>query len=193
MIGYLEGTFVELSPTFTYVEVNGLGYEVQISLNTFNQISQLGKGKLYTHLQVREDGWSLYGFAEKSEKEAFQKLISISGVGANTARMMLSSLTPADLYRIVTAGDSKSLEKIKGIGGKTAQRIILELKGKVLFDAQDDKYNLNPVHNTSESDALHALLGLGITRANAEAAIQKVSLAADAPVESIIKEALKHL
>lgn len=191
MIGYLEGKFVEMSPTFTYMDVHGLGYEVQISLNTYHQISELPEGKLFTHLQVREDAWTLYGFADKAEKEAFQKLIGISGVGANTARMMLSSLTPSDLYRIVTAGDSAALERIKGIGSKTAQRILLELKGKVSPPDHSSVTNAPAIHNTTESDALHALLGLGITRAQAESTLRKVDKSLS--VEAMIREALKNI
>lgn len=191
MIGYLEGKFVEMSPTYTYIDVQGLGYEVQISLNTYHQISELSEGKLFTHLQVREDAWTLYGFADKVEREAFQKLIGISGVGANTARMMLSSLTPSDLYRIVTAGDSAALERIKGIGTKTAQRILLELKGKVTPPEHTPTTSSTPLHNTTETDALHALLGLGITRAQAESALKKVDKSLG--VEAMIREALKNI
>lgn len=191
MIGYLEGKFVELNPTSTFVDVNGVGYEVQISLNTYNQINQLKEGKLFTYLQVREDGWTLYGFADKSEKEAFQKLIAITGVGANTARMMLSSLTPADLYRIVASGDSAALERIKGIGAKTAQRILLELKGKVTPPDHSELSGNADIHNSQVSDALYALLGLGISKPQAEAALKEVDKSLS--VEQMIREALKHI
>lgn len=193
MIGYLEGKLVELTPTSTFLDINGLGYEINISLNTYNQIQGKTTCKLFTHLQVREDAWTLYGFAEKTEKEAFIKLISISGVGANTARMMLSSLTYKELYQIILSGDSKPLEKIKGIGTKTAQRIILELKGKVDFDDDMERYNLDNVHNSSNNDALYALLGLGISKPHAEAALKKIPNRNELPLEVLIKEALKNM
>jgi len=181
-------------PTHTYLDVGGVGYDIQITLHTFELISGKESCLLYTHLQVREDGWTLYGFATEAERESFRKLLSISGVGATTARLILSSLTSQDLSRIVANGDSKALEKVKGIGGKTAQRIILELKGK-LAEAVPGEFNILP-HNTKESDALNALLGLGIGKAMAEAAVKKATDLAGADtisVEELIKAALKNL
>lgn len=192
MIGYLEGKLVGLTPTFTYLDVKGVGYEIQISLNTYQKISELKETKIFTHLQVREDGWTLYGFASLAEKEAFIKLIAINGIGANTARVMLSSLTPEELYKIIAAGDSKPLEKIKGIGGKTAQRIILELKGKIDINALAQDLDAAP-HNTLDQDALYALIGLGIAKNTAEAALKKVDISIHHTVEARIKEALKNL
>lgn len=192
MIGYIEGKYVDMTPTITYVDVNGVGYEVQISLNTYQQINGKKEGKLFTHLHVREDAWTMYGFAELAEKEAFQKLITISGIGAATARVMLSSLTPGELYQIIAAGDNKALEKVKGIGAKTAQRIILELKGKVDLSTVDPKISAF-AHNTIEQDALNALMGLGIAKQVAERAIGKVNKEINITVETIIKEALKNL
>jgi len=194
MFGYLEGKLVGLTPTQTYLDVGGVGYDVHITLHTYERISGMERCLLYTHLQVREDGWTLYGFASELERETFRKLLSISGVGAATSRLILSSLAPQDLSRIVANGDSKALEKVKGIGGKTAQRIILELKGK-LPEAVSGEFNILP-HNTTEIDALNALLGLGIGKAMAEAALKKAaSLTGDAvvSVEDLIKTALKNL
>lgn len=194
MFGYLEGKLVGLTPTHTYLDVNGVGYDIQITLNTYELISGKETCLLYTHLQVREDGWVLYGFATESERETFRKLLSISGVGSGTSRLILSSLTANDLSRIVANGDNKALEKVKGVGGKTAQRIILELKGK-LSDAVTAEFNNLP-HNTIESDALNALLGLGISKAMAEGAVKKaLSLAGNevVSVEELIKTALKNL
>lgn len=194
MFGYLEGKLVGLSPTHTYLDIGGVGYDVQITLQTFELISGKETCLLYTHLQVREDGWTLYGFATIPERDSFRKLLSISGVGAATSRLILSSLTSQDLSRIVANGDSKALEKVKGIGGKTAQRIILELKGK-LPEVVPGEFNNLP-HNTKESDALNALLGLGIGKSMAEAAIKKATnLAGDdvMSVEDLIKTALKNL
>lgn len=181
-------------PTQTYLDVGGVGYEVQLTLNTYEAISGKDSCRLYTHLQLREDAWVLYGFATETERSAFQRLLSVSGVGAATARILLSSLTAGDLNAIVLNGDSKALEKVKGIGAKTAQRIILELKGK-LPEVVTGEFNILP-HNTKENDALNALLGLGISKAMAETAVRKAKTLAgseDISVEEWIKSALKNL
>jgi Holliday junction DNA helicase RuvA len=194
MFGYLEGKLVGLTPTQTYLDVGGVGYEVQLTLHTYEAISGQDTCRLYTHLQIREDAWVLYGFATEHERSAFQRLLSISGVGSATARILLSSLSPNDLNVIVLSGDSKALEKVKGIGAKTAQRIILELKGK-LPETLPGEFNLQP-HNTKENDTLNALLGLGIGKAVAEAAVRKAKTMAgteDISVEEWIKSALKNL
>jgi len=192
MIGYIEGKLVNLSPSLTYIDIGGLGYEVHITLHTYEAIQDKESCKLFTHLQVREDAWTLFGFATEQEKSAFQRLISVSGVGAATARILLSSITADELGGIIAGGDSKSLEKVKGIGAKTAQRIILELKGKIVSGSVE----INPVsHNTPSNDALYALLGLGIAKPAAEAALKK-SLeqgGANQSVEALIKSALKNL
>ncbi|MCY1540975.1 Holliday junction ATP-dependent DNA helicase RuvA [compost metagenome] len=195
MIGYLEGKLVEVSPSQTYVDINGLGYEVHITLNTYEEIKGRERAKLFTHLQVREDAWVLYGFASMREKEAFQKLLGVSGVGAATSRILLSSLTANDLSRIIMNGDSKALEKVKGIGAKTAQRIILELRGKLAADLPEAGEPSAASHDVIELEALNALLGLGIPKAGAEAAIKKSKPMLDAghSVEALIKTALKNL
>lgn len=185
---------MDLNPTRTYLDVGGLGYEVQITLQTYEAISGKESCRLYTHLQIREDAWVLYGFATETEKAAFQRLLSVSGVGSATARILLSSLSAADLNLIVLNGDSKALEKVKGIGAKTAQRIILELKGK-LPEVLPGELNALP-HNTIENDALNALLGLGIGKAMAESALKKAKAQAvgeEITVEEWIKSALKNL
>lgn len=192
MIGYIEGKLVSLSPSLTYIDIGGLGYEVHITLHTYETIRDKERCKLFTHLQVREDAWTLFGFATEQEKSAFQRLISVSGVGAVTARILLSSITADELGGIIAGGDSKSLEKVKGIGAKTAQRIILELKGKIVSGSAE----INPAsHNTPSNDALYALLGLGIAKPAAEAALKR-SLeqgGANQSVEALIKSALKNL
>lgn len=197
MIGYVKGVLQQLSPAQTFVDINGLGYEVNITLHTYEQIKDRKEAVLlYTHLQVREDAWVLYGFATLEEKDAFQKLLSVSGIGAATARILLSSLTAVDLARIIANGDSKALEKVKGIGGKTAQRIILELKGKLAVTVPDlEAGSPGPAVPLVEQDALNALLGLGIPKANAESAIKKSIKAEgeDLSVEGLIKAALKNL
>lgn len=194
MIGYLEGKIVDLTPSLTYIDVGGVGYEVHISLYTYEALKDKDYIKLYTHLQIREDAWTMYGFYEMAEKEIFQKLISVSGVGTATARIMLSALQVKDVHHILMSGDSKALEKVKGIGAKTAQRIILELKGKIQIPIDDEQYNLSSTpHNTSNDDALKALVGLGIAKNMAEAAIAKVPFAHELSVEELIKQALKQL
>lgn len=196
MIGYVKGVLQQLSPAHTYVDINGLGYDVNITLHTYEQIKDRKDAVLlYTHLQVREDAWVLYGFASLEEKDAFQKLLSVSGVGAATARILLSSLTALDLARILANGDSKSLEKVKGIGAKTAQRIILELKGKLEVSVPDLEAGAGFAVPVIEQDALQALLGLGIPKANAESAIKKSMKAGEErySVEELIKAALKNL
>lgn len=192
MIGFIEGKPEGLTPSHTFFNIGGLGYEVHITLNTYEAIQGKEKVRLYTHLQVREDAWILFGFATENEKQAFQKLLSVSGVGAATARIMLSSLTADELNTIIWNGDSKALEKVKGIGAKTAQRIILELKGKISLVATE---NTGDPHNTGVNDALYALLGLGIAKPAAEAALKKaIQQAGESDsVEGLIKAALKNL
>ncbi len=192
MIGYIEGKPVGLSPSLTYIDIGGLGYEVNITLHTYEAIRDKATCRLFTHLQIREDAWTLFGFATEKEKAAFQRLISVSGVGAATARILLSSITADELGGIIATGDSKALEQVKGIGAKTAQRIILELKGKLVSEPSE----ISAVsHNTQTNDALYALLGLGIAKPAAEAALKK-SLeqpGANQSVEALIKSALKNL
>lgn len=194
MIAFIRGNFVYKTPAVVHVEANGVGYELQISLHTYSGIQHLEKGMLYTHLQIREDAHILYGFSEVVEKELFLKLLSVSGVGAATARMMLSSLKPEEIVRAIAQGNTKQLESIKGIGKKSAERIVLELRdkmGKTKWDANIPSL----INNTLEQDALNALIALGIARAAGEQAIQRV-LKADPGlivVEDIIKKALKTL
>jgi len=192
MFAYLEGDLTYKSPSLLYLSVHGIGYEVNITLQTYAKIQEQDKCRLYTHLQVREDAWVLYGFADEAERATFRQLLGINGVGAATARIILSSLTPAELHRVVAAEDTRTLEKVKGIGAKTAQRIILELKGKLVFD-KDTTGQPNVVHNTTEDDALFALVNLGINRAAAESAIKKINNASSLTVEELIKQALRVL
>lgn len=194
MIAFVRGQFILKSPALVVVDVNGVGYELQISLNTYSQIQHHDKGLLYTHLHIREDAHILFGFAEEAEKELFLQLIGVSGVGAATARMMLSSLKPEELTRAIVQGNTRQLESIKGIGKKSAERIILELKdklGKIRVAT-----NISPlIDNSLEQDALNALITLGIPRSTGEQAIQKVLKAEPNlnAVEEIIKKALKTI
>jgi Holliday junction DNA helicase RuvA len=142
------------------------------------------------HLQIREDAWVLYGFADEQERQTFRQLLNINGVGAATARIILSSLTPEELERAVSTEDAKTLERVKGIGSKTAQRIILELKGKLQVD-KNSSTNTTKIHNTIEQDALIALVNLGINKVAAENALNKIDGIASLTIEEIIKQALR--
>ena len=195
MIAFLNGTFVKKTPSYVYVDVGGVGYEVQISLHTYSHIQDMDKGMLQTHLIVREDAHILFGFSDAGEKEMFLQLIAISGVGANTARVMLSYMKPEELSRAIVQGNARALEAIKGIGRKTAERIVVELRDKLAKQPIESELNISPWKgNTLQTDALNALIALGINRQAADTAIQKV-LAQEpgAGVELLIKKALQIL
>ena len=193
MIAYLKGDFVHKSPAVVQVEVNGVGYEVQISLNTYTKIQNLSKGVLHTALLIREDAHILYGFFDLAEKEIFLMLISVSGIGASTARVMLSYMKPEELAKAIIHGDTKTLEGVKGIGKKTAERMVLELRDKLAKQSLES--NISPLkNNTLQQDALNALTALGINRIAAGKALEK-TLAADPnlSIEELIKKSLKSL
>ncbi|MCW3463313.1 Holliday junction branch migration protein RuvA [Chitinophaga nivalis] len=195
MIAYLNGKLAYKSPALVHIDVHGIGYEVQISLNTYSRIQELDSCKLLTYLQIKEDAHTLYGFFEEAERSLFLLLISVSGVGASTARMMLSSLQPEDIQRAIMMENEKMLEGVKGIGAKTAKRIILELKDKIKKHKDAGTHLSVTVNNTIHEDALNALVTLGIARSMAETAIQKVLK--NEPLlqnlEELIKKALKSL
>jgi Holliday junction DNA helicase RuvA len=194
MFAYLEGTITHKSPSLLHLDVNGVGYEVHITLRSFDQIRHLDKVRLYIHLKVAEDAWTLFGFAEETERATFRQLIAVNGVGAGTARLILSALSPAELENAVVSERSNVLEKIKGIGAKTAQRIILELKGKLSVGAgQVSGQNSVVMHNTSANDALIALMNLGINKAAAEAALKKVDADGTVAADELVKAALRNL
>src|ERR1700712_4825653 len=173
MIAFLRGAFVYKTPALVHLEAGGVGYELQISLNTYSRIESLDKGLLLTFLHIREDAHILYGFFDKIEKDLFIQLLSVSGVGASTARMMLSSMKPEEITRAILQGNARQLESIKGIGKKSAERIILELRDKV--GRSKDESNISSlINNTLQQDALNALITLGIARPAAEQAIKKV-------------------
>jgi len=193
MIAHLQGRLVEKTPTDVVIDCNGVGYKVNISLHTYSLLPDSENIKLYTFLQVKEDAHTLFGFAEKAERELFKLLISVSGVGAGTARTMLSSLEPKHIIGSIASGDVGTIQSIKGIGNKTAQRVILDLRDKVL-----KLYDLEEVsvagYNTNKDEALSALEVLGFNKKLAEKAVEKV--VKDNPgasVETIIKSALKNL
>ena len=195
MIAYLNGKLSYKSPAMVHLDVQRVGYEVQISLNTYSRIQGLESCKLLTFLHIKEDAHTLYGFFDDAERSIFLLLIGVSGIGANTARMMLSSLQPEDIQRAITMENEKMLESIKGIGAKTAKRLILELKDK--FKKQKDIGNQIYVtsNNTMQEDALNALVTLGIARNAAEQAIAKVMKAEPLleDLEGLIKKSLKGL
>lgn len=194
MYAYLEGKFTYKSPAQVYVDINGVGFEVNISLNTYSAIQRMDHGRLYTYLQVKEDGHTLFGFSEKAEKEMFLLLISVSGVGAATARMMLSTLKPEEVRIAILQANVRLLESVKGIGKKSAERLVLELKDKVAKHSADSEPSIR-VNNSLEQDAFIALTALGISRQQAESSIQKIMRTEPSILilEDLIKKALKAI
>ena len=195
MITHLEGRLVEKTPTYIVIDCNGVGYWVNISLNTFSQLPDSERVKVYTYLQVKEDAHTLFGFFDKSERELFTLLISVSGVGAATARVMLSSLSPGQLRSAIINNEVRTIQSAKGIGAKTAQRIILDLREKVLKLSDDPTQPALPQGQPHKEEALAALEVLGYPRKTAEAVVGKIlSQATEAvSVEQLIKQALKQL
>lgn len=194
MIAYLKGNFVYKSPALMHVEVNGVGYEVHISLNTYTQLQDAQQGLVFTHLHIREDAHLLYGFATAAEKDMFLMLTSVSGIGASTARMMLSAMKPAELAAAITTSAVQQLEKIKGIGRKTAERIVLELKDKA-GRLHTGTGAVPETAATPAKDAVDALVALGIGRPAAEQAVKKTGMAHPelTRLEDMIKKALQLL
>lgn len=193
MFAYLEGELSYKSPSLLHLDAGGVGYEIAITLQTYAKIQHLERARLFIHLQIREDAWVLYGFANETERTTFRALLGISGVGAATARIILSSLTPGELEQAVSTDKTQVLQAVKGIGAKTAQRIVLELKGKLQADNSGITATQLPMHNTKEEDALIALMNLGISRPAASEAIKKAGASEWASVEQLIKAALKAL
>ncbi len=193
MITHLSGKLVEKNPTYVIVECHGVGYFLNISLHTFSLLGDEENIRLFTHLQIKEDAHTFFGFVEKAEREIFRLLLSVSGIGSSTARTMLSSLSPTQVRDAIANGDVASIQAIKGIGAKTAQRVILDLKDKILkvYDMGEVSLQSN---NTSKEEALSALEVLGFVRRQSEKVVDKV-LSEDPTrsVEDIIKLALKNL
>ncbi|MDI5896758.1 Holliday junction branch migration protein RuvA [Flavobacterium yafengii] len=193
MIAHLQGKLVEKSPTQIIIDCGGVGYHVNISLHTYSLLPNTDFIKVYTHLQIKEDAHTLFGFVEKSEREIFKMLLSVSGIGASIARTMLSSLDPKQITNAIASGDVVTIQSIKGIGSKTAQRVILDLKDKVLKLYDLDEVSMSQ-SNTNRDEALSALEVLGFLRKSSERVVEKiVKEDPDASVESIIKKALKNL
>lgn len=194
MITQLQGKLIEKNPTHVVIDCQGVGYFVNITLHTFSSLPEGEFIRLYTYLQVREDAHTLYGFLTKAEREVFVQLLSVSGVGANTARTMLSSLTASHVRSAIINGDVVTIQSVKGIGAKTAQRVILDLKDKMM-KLQDFDDVVHTESNTNKEEALAALEVLGFARKQAEKTVDAIVKAASGSmsVEEIIKQALKNL
>jgi Holliday junction DNA helicase RuvA len=193
MIAHIQGKLIEKTPTDVVIDCNGVGYHINISLHTYSLLPATETIKLFTYLQIKEDAHTLFGFVEKSEREIFKMLLSVSGIGASIARTMLSSLEPKQIIQALAVGDIAAIQSIKGIGNKTAQRAILDLKDKVLkvYDLDEVSMSLN---NTNKDEALSALEVLGFNKKLAEKVIDKVVMQdPTATVETLIKQALKNL
>lgn len=194
MYDYIKGKFTAKSATQVVVDAGGVGYDISISLNTFSKIKDADEGKIFLHLVVREDAHVLYGFADADERMMFRSLITVSGVGATTARMILSALNPHELQQAIISGNAPLLQRIKGIGTKSAQRIIIDLKDRLAKDPVETSQILQSKSNTIRSEALSALLVLGFPKVQAEKAIDLASRKGnDASVEELIKGALANL
>jgi len=193
MITHIQGKLTEKNPTHVVIDCNGVGYMLNISLHTYSQIPDIEQLKLYTHLQVKEDSHTLYGFSSLAERDIFRLLISVSGIGASIARTMLSSLTPKQVREGIASGDVALIQSVKGIGAKTAQRVILDLKDKILKIYDIDEVSVSK-GNTNKDEALSALEVLGFVKKQAERVVDKIMISQpDADVETIIKQALKNL
>ncbi len=194
MYEYLSGTLAEVAPTYAVVDVGGVGYYLNISLETYSAIEHAEQAKLYTHYIVREDVQLLYGFASKVERELFRLLISVSGVGGNTARMILSTYSPHELQGIITTGNAVLLKNVKGLGLKTSQKIIVELSGKLTALDADAAAGFAPVDSQQSEETLAALVMLGFGKAAAEKVVrQLVHESPQATVEELVRLALKRL
>ena len=199
MYSYIEGKLTEINPAYALIEINGIGYQVNISLNTYAKINTKDSCKLLLHYVVRDDAHLLYGFAQESERVLFRQLISVSGVGTNTACIILSSLSPLEIKQAIVNKDVATLKSIKGIGAKSAERIIVDLKDKLEKEGLIEE-KLIPEHNTKKQEALTGLTILGFNKSLAEKAINKIiqsdgsgSDEGSLSVEEIIKKALKML
>lgn len=191
MYEYLNGKLVEKHPTHVIVDVGGVGYHVHISLHTFEQLKDQEAARLYVSLQIKEDAHTLYGFADKGERKLFHHLISVSGIGANTGRMILSSINPLEIQAAIVNGDVKQIQRIKGIGPKSAQRLILELQDKLKKDGEGALTAI-ATPSSSREEALAALLVLGYNKVQSEKALDQIMKTnAGTTVEGLIKTALK--
>lgn len=198
MYEYFEGRIMEKNPAYVVLDCQGIGYLLNISINTFDKLPVSGNCKLYAHQAIREDAHVLYGFADPEERSVFRDLISVSGVGAATARVMLSSLSPADIQQCIASGDVARLKAVKGIGEKTAQRIIVDLKNKIglpsSLSASHSSTTFGGLHNNLRNEALNALEILGFVRNAAEKSIDKImrEKGNSITLEELVKMVLKN-
>ncbi len=194
MISYIKGKLIEKTPTNAIIEANGIGYFLNISLNTFSKIPDQENVLLYTHLSIREDAHTLFGFISKLEREIFRLLISVSGVGPSIARTMLSSMTSEQIQQAIATEDTPTIQSVKGIGAKTAQRVIIDLKDKILKTYVVDEDSIGTSHNTIKDEALSALEVLGYTKRQVDKLLIKIMQGTpNLSLENVIKQALKNL
>lgn len=194
MITYIKGAITFKSPTYIIVETAGVGYHINVSLNTYAQIEKLESVKILTYLHIKEDSHTLYGFAQDAERSLFTQLISVSGIGPNTAQILLSSMNPEEVRAAIIGEDVAAFRKVKGVGPKTAKRIILDLKDKVMKESGDLPLSITPRDNTIRDEALSALVALGFARIQVQKALNKILKEQPiSNVEELIKLALKQL
>jgi len=194
MYAYIDGKLTFKNPAYVVVEAGGIGYHINISLNTYSALGDEERCKLYTWLHVKEDAHTLYGFADEGERRLFLHLISVSGIGPNTGRMILSSITPLEIQAAIIKADLPLIQRIKGLGAKTAQRLVLELQDKLKKEGADSLISV-PQHNTVKDEALSALVMLGFAKQTAEKTIDQILKVTEGTlsVEQLIKQALKTL
>ncbi|GGH14817.1 MULTISPECIES: Holliday junction branch migration protein RuvA [Pedobacter] len=194
MYAYIDGKLTFKNPAFVVIEAGGIGYHINISLNTYSALGDAERCKLYTWLHVKEDAHTLYGFADEGERRLFLHLISVSGIGPNTGRMILSSITPVEIQTAIIKADLPLIQRIKGLGAKTAQRLVLELQDKLKKEGADSLISV-PQHNTVKDEALSALVMLGFAKQTAEKTIDQILKVTEGTlsVEQLIKQALKTL
>ncbi|WP_231458889.1 MULTISPECIES: Holliday junction branch migration protein RuvA [unclassified Pedobacter] len=194
MYAYIDGKLTFKNPAYVVIEAGGIGFHINISLNTYSNLTDTERCKLYTWLHVKEDAHTLYGFADEGERRLFLHLISVSGIGPNTGRMILSSITPTEIQAAIVHADYPLIQRIKGLGAKTAQRLVLELQDKLKKEGVDSLISV-PLHNTVKDEALSALVMLGFAKQTAEKTIDQILKVTEGTlsVEQLIKHALKNL
>ncbi len=195
MIAYVKGPIAHKNPTYIIVEAGGIGYKIHVSLYTYARIEALETVKILTYLHIKEDSHTLFGFADASERTLFIQLLSVSGVGPNTTRILLSTMTPEEVRSAIIGENVEAFKKVKGVGPKTAKRIILDLKDKILKDSGDVPLSVNPRDNTLRDEALSALVGLGFSKISVQKVLNKIlkEQVGIGTVEELIKLALKQL
>lgn len=193
MFAYIKGKLAYKSPTVVYLDVSGVAYEIHISLFTYGKIEQLEEAKLYTYLHVKEDAQTLFGFCDEEEKTLFVQLLSVSGIGPNTARIILSSMAPIEVKTAIITENDVAFKKVKGVGPKTAKRVILDLKDKITRGAGEVSFTLTGEKTPMTSEALDALLALGFQKQKVQKVLASIPLGSEVSLEEIIKKALQKL